>query len=147
LKHTRIQSTEVQKHNRVRFVVRNGTTIIIIIIIIIITTYLCPLKTYPEFYNFTRQGLIQPRDFNCAYGMMLISLLLFKMIILMMTTMKTATIRYNEVGKLISGSHGGEYEALVLWDAAPCSLVEVYRRFVGACCLHHRPDDGGSKNV
>jgi hypothetical protein len=25
----------------------------------------------------------------------------------------------------------------VLWVVAPCSLVEVYRRFSGACCLHH----------
>jgi hypothetical protein len=26
----------------------------------------------------------------------------------------------------------------VFWDVAPCSLVEVYRRFRGAYCLHHR---------
>jgi hypothetical protein len=31
----------------------------------------------------------------------------------------------------ISGSHGGEY-------VAPCSPVEVYRCFRGACCLHHQ---------
>jgi hypothetical protein len=24
---------------------------------------------------------------------------------------------------------------------APCSLVEVYRRFRGACCLHHHGDE------
>jgi hypothetical protein len=34
---------------------------------------------------------------------------------------------------------------------APCSLVEVYQRFRGPCCLHHkgddRPDDGGSKDL
>jgi hypothetical protein len=36
----------------------------------------------------------------------------------------------------------------VFWVAAPCSLVEVYQRFKGACCLHHhRPDDGGSKDL
>jgi hypothetical protein len=30
----------------------------------------------------------------------------------------------------------------VFWVAAPCSLVQVYRRFRGAWCLnHHRPDD------
>jgi hypothetical protein len=32
----------------------------------------------------------------------------------------------------------------VFWVVAPCSLIEVYRRFRGACCLHHqgdRPDD------
>jgi hypothetical protein len=35
----------------------------------------------------------------------------------------------------------------VFWVVAPCSLVEVYRRFRRACCLHHhtrRPDDGGN---
>jgi hypothetical protein len=33
---------------------------------------------------------------------------------------------------------------------APCSLVEVYRRFRGTCCLHHqgdRPDDGGNRDL
>jgi hypothetical protein len=36
----------------------------------------------------------------------------------------------------------------VFWDVAPCSLVKVYRRFRGSCCVHHhRPDDGGSKNL
>jgi hypothetical protein len=25
----------------------------------------------------------------------------------------------------------------VLWVVAPCSLVEVYQRFRGPCCLHH----------
>jgi hypothetical protein len=36
----------------------------------------------------------------------------------------------------------------VFWVVAPCSLVEVYQRFRGPCCLHHqddRPNDGGSK--
>jgi hypothetical protein len=35
----------------------------------------------------------------------------------------------------------------VFLAAAPCSLVEIYRRFRGARCLYHqgddRPDDGG----
>jgi hypothetical protein len=40
----------------------------------------------------------------------------------------------------------------LFWVVAPCSLVEVYRRFKDACCLHyqggaHRPDDGGSKHL
>jgi hypothetical protein len=26
----------------------------------------------------------------------------------------------------------------VFWDVAPCSLVEVYRRFTSAYCLHHK---------
>jgi hypothetical protein len=37
----------------------------------------------------------------------------------------------------------------VFWVVAPCSLIEVYRRFRCACCLHYqgdRPDDGGSRN-
>jgi hypothetical protein len=25
----------------------------------------------------------------------------------------------------------------VIWDVAHCSLAEVYKRFSGACCLHH----------
>jgi hypothetical protein len=28
----------------------------------------------------------------------------------------------------------------VFWVVAPSSLVEVYRRFGGACCLHHQGD-------
>jgi hypothetical protein len=28
----------------------------------------------------------------------------------------------------------------VFWDVAPYSLVEVYRRFKGAYCLHHQGD-------
>jgi hypothetical protein len=27
----------------------------------------------------------------------------------------------------------------VYWNVSPCSLVEAYRRFTGACCLHHCP--------
>jgi hypothetical protein len=44
----------------------------------------------------------------------------------------------------ISGYHGGE-KMTVFWDVAPCSLVEVYRRFRGAFC--NLPDDGGSKHL
>jgi hypothetical protein len=28
----------------------------------------------------------------------------------------------------------------VFWVVAPCSLVQVYRRFRGICCLHHQGD-------
>jgi hypothetical protein len=28
----------------------------------------------------------------------------------------------------------------VFWVVAPCSLVEVYERFGGTCCLHHQGD-------
>jgi hypothetical protein len=29
----------------------------------------------------------------------------------------------------------------VFWDVKPCRLVEVYRRFRSACCLHNQDDD------
>jgi hypothetical protein len=34
-----------------------------------------------------------------------------------------------------------------IWDIATCSLVQVHRLFRGAYCLHHRPDDVGSKHL
>jgi hypothetical protein len=35
----------------------------------------------------------------------------------------------------ISGSHGSSVKMAVFWVVAPCSLVEVYRRFRATCCL------------
>jgi hypothetical protein len=38
----------------------------------------------------------------------------------------------------------------VVWNVAPCSLVEIDRRFRGAYCPHHqgdRPDDEGSEHL
>jgi hypothetical protein len=32
------------------------------------------------------------------------------------------------------------------WDIAPCSLIDVYRRFRGAYC-RDRPDDGDSRHL
>jgi hypothetical protein len=29
----------------------------------------------------------------------------------------------------------------VFWVVRPCSLVEIYQRFRGPCCLHHHPED------
>jgi hypothetical protein len=29
----------------------------------------------------------------------------------------------------------------VFWVVAPCSLVDIYQRFRGPCCLHHQGDD------
>jgi hypothetical protein len=31
---------------------------------------------------------------------------------------------------------------VVFWVEAPCSMVEVYRRFRDASCFHHQGDDG-----
>jgi hypothetical protein len=31
--------------------------------------------------------------------------------------------------------------AACMWDVAPSSLVEFYRRFGVHCCLHHQDDD------
>jgi hypothetical protein len=36
---------------------------------------------------------------------------------------------------------GGRLRMAVFWVVAPCSLVEVYQRFRGPCCLHHQGDD------
>jgi hypothetical protein len=33
------------------------------------------------------------------------------------------------------------FEVAVFWVVAPCSLVEVNRRFRGACGLHHQGDE------
>jgi hypothetical protein len=39
----------------------------------------------------------------------------------------------------------------VFWDVAPCSLIEIYRRYRDAYCLHQQgdghPDDRGSKHL
>jgi hypothetical protein len=43
----------------------------------------------------------------------------------------------------ISGSHGGAYEDDSLLGIAPCSFVEVDRRFRGAYCLYCQGDDRG----
>jgi hypothetical protein len=32
-------------------------------------------------------------------------------------------------------------KCVVFWDVAPCSHVEVDRRFRGAYCLHHKGDE------
>jgi hypothetical protein len=29
----------------------------------------------------------------------------------------------------------------VFWVVAPCSLLEIYQRFRGPCCVHHQGDD------
>jgi hypothetical protein len=33
------------------------------------------------------------------------------------------------------------WKIAVFWVVAPCSLVEVYQRFTGPCCLHHQGDE------
>jgi hypothetical protein len=33
------------------------------------------------------------------------------------------------------------------WETAPHSLVKAQWHFIGAYCLHHDPDDGGSKHL
>jgi hypothetical protein len=40
----------------------------------------------------------------------------------------------------ISGSYGDEYEDVFFRDVAPCSLVDIDRRFGGIYCLHHEGD-------
>jgi hypothetical protein len=35
----------------------------------------------------------------------------------------------------------------VFWDIAPCSIVEIGRRFRGVYCLHHQGDDGDGTHL
>jgi hypothetical protein len=37
--------------------------------------------------------------------------------------------------------HYKSLKIAVFWVVAPCSLVEVYQRFRGPCCLHHQGDE------
>jgi hypothetical protein len=36
-------------------------------------------------------------------------------------------------------------KAIVFWDVVTCSLVSVYRRFRGACCLCRQADEQASR--
>jgi hypothetical protein len=36
---------------------------------------------------------------------------------------------------------------IVFWDVAPCSLVEFYQGFRGACCLHHQGYEYASETL
>jgi hypothetical protein len=51
---------------------------------------------------------------------------------------KTQPVRRPSLSKL---------KMTVFWDIAPCSFVEVGRRFRGAYCFNRRPDCGGSKDL
>jgi hypothetical protein len=53
---------------------------------------------------------------------------------------------YTPIKCEITVSHGGEYKT-VLWDIAPCSVVEIYRRFEGAYCIHYQGDHIGQPCV
>jgi hypothetical protein len=75
--------------------------------------------------------------------------------------MRTNFIRFPRMPQyIISFNIHGEYSCFVtfqflkaasmksvFWDVAPCSLVEVYRRFRGAYCFHHQGDDNGVANT
>jgi hypothetical protein len=51
-------------------------------------------------------------------------------------TTRTSALKLQEVVKIS-----------IFWDVAPCSIVEVDRRFRGAYCLHHQGDEAGSKHL
>jgi hypothetical protein len=51
------------------------------------------------------------------------------------------------VDTYVSPTDKNKKKMTVVWDAAPCSLVENDRRFRGVYCLHHQNDDGGSKHI
>jgi hypothetical protein len=41
------------------------------------------------------------------------------------------------------GSRTLDLKMAVFWVVVPCSLVEVYQRLRGPCCLHHQGDGSG----
>jgi hypothetical protein len=52
----------------------------------------------------------------------------------------TETETFSVYAFFICGNKNVLVKITVFWDVAPCSLVEVYRRFRGTCCLHHQGD-------
>jgi hypothetical protein len=70
---------------------------------------------------------------------------------LKMQIKKRQSIKWHEIDTQLMSKE--TLKMAVFWVVAPCSLVEVYQRFRGPCCLHHqgdvthRPDDGGSKDL
>jgi hypothetical protein len=76
-------------------------------------------------YTGTRRKLLPPTSSLICYSIVICRLVLYRLI---------WAIR-NIINE-ISGSHGGEHEDD--WDAVPCSLIEIDRRFRRAYCLQHQ---------
>jgi hypothetical protein len=49
----------------------------------------------------------------------------------------TSTESLGSVSKLAAKYSEGKTKMAVFWVVAPCSLVEVYERLRGSCCLDH----------
>jgi hypothetical protein len=68
-------------------------------------------------------------------------------LITMATCLQTracSTLPYLEISKQLVSSEVFPTAIMKMkffWNVALCSLVEVYRRFRGTCCLHHQGDD------
>jgi hypothetical protein len=44
-------------------------------------------------------------------------------------------------------SYHNKFKMAVFWVVAPFILKDVYRRFIGDCCLQHEGDDGGCNHL
>jgi hypothetical protein len=66
--------------------------------------------------------------------------------IIMLKPTHITTVQFETLTDLVPS--GGQVLLLLkftaFWHIAPCSLIEVYRRFNGAYCLHQGEDVGGS---
>jgi hypothetical protein len=56
------------------------------------------------------------------------------------TVLTHIAVKTSDSGRFRTACRGEclEMKMTVFWIFAPCILVEVYRRFRGACCLHHQ---------
>jgi hypothetical protein len=60
----------------------------------------------------------------------------------MKKTGKVYSSEYTNIAKvLIQVLTTTSMKMVIFWDVAACSLVDIDRRFRGAYCLHHRPED------
>jgi hypothetical protein len=50
------------------------------------------------------------------------------------------TKKYNDQQANVQSQNKDSLKMAVFWVVAPCSLVEVYSHFRGACCPHHQGD-------
>jgi hypothetical protein len=53
-------------------------------------------------------------------------------------TLAVISIHMHKSCTVIANKSSVVMKMTVFWDVAPCSLVEIYRRFRDACCLHHQ---------
>jgi hypothetical protein len=93
----------------------------------------------------------------CYYSIRILSLRLlsktltirkFKTMIVSVVMYQSSALRKEHQLQVALLKHLGKTKMAVFWVVTSCSLVEIYRRFRGPCCLHHRcPDDAKTNSV